>query len=151
MARMHSRKKGKSASKKPLEDKKTTWQRYDKKEASLLVLKLAKEQKTPSQIGLILRDSYGIPDIKKITNKTLNEILKENNLSQKLPEDVTNLIKKSIKIQKHLETNKKDQPSIRGLHLTESKIRRLAKYYKRNNKLPPSWRYTREKVKLLIE
>ena len=151
MARMHSRKKGKSSSKKPLETKKSSWQRYDKKEASLLVVKLAKEQKTPSQIGIILRDAYGIPDIKKITNKSLTAILKENKLSQKLPEDVLNLIKRTIQILKHLETNKKDQPSVRGLQLTESKIRRLAKYYKQHDRLPQDWRYDRSKIKLLIE
>jgi|ETNmetMinimDraft_2_1059921.scaffolds.fasta_scaffold34907_2 small subunit ribosomal protein S15 len=151
MARMHSRKKGKSSSTKPLETKKSTWQRYDKKEATLLVVKLAKEQKTPSQIGLILRDSYGIPDIKKITDKSITQILKDEKLSQKIPEDVVSLIKRAIQIMKHLETNKKDQPSVRGLQLTESKIRRLAKYYKTKGRLPEDWRYTKAQAKLLIE
>ena len=100
MARMHSRKKGKSSSTQPAEDRKSTWQRYDKKEATLLVIKLAKEQKAPSEIGLILRDVYGIPNIKKLTDKTLTEILKENKLSQKIPEDLLNLIKRSIQIAK---------------------------------------------------
>ena len=148
---MHSRKKGKSSSTKPLETKKSTWQRYDKKEATLLVVKLAKEQKTPSQIGLILRDSYGIPDIKKITDKSITQILKDEKLSQKIPEDVVSLIKRAIQIMKHLETNKKDQPSVRGLQLTESKIRRLAKYYKTKGRLPEDWRYTKAQAKLLIE
>jgi|TARA_Y100000310_G_C20473294_1_gene711152 small subunit ribosomal protein S15 len=151
MARMHSRKKGKSSSKKPLGDKKSTWQRYDKKEATLLVVKLAKEQKTPSQIGSILRDSYGIPDIKKITNKSLTQILKDEKIAQKLPEDILSLIKRSIQIMKHLETNKKDQPSVRGLQLTISKIGRLAKYYKAKGKIPQDWRYTKAQAKLLIE
>lgn len=151
MARMHSRKKGKSGSTKPLEIKKPSWERYDEKEITLLIQKMAKQEKTASEIGIILRDTYGIPNVKILTNKKITQILKQQNLSQKLPEDLTFLIKKAIKIMKHLEQNKKDQPSKRGLTLTESKIGRLVKYYKNKNKLPADWKYTREKAKLLIE
>ena len=151
MARMHSRRKGKSGSTKPLTTKKVTWQSYDEKELRQIIVKLAKEQKTASQIGLILRDSYGIPNIKDITKKSISVILKEEKIIHKLPEDLLSLIKKAILILKHLELNKKDQPSVRGLQLTESKIKRLTKYYKRNNVIPQTWRYSKENIKLLIE
>ena len=62
MARMHSRAKGKSRSKKPVEKKLPSWVTYKGDEVELIVAKLAKEGKSPSQIGLFLRDSYGIPD-----------------------------------------------------------------------------------------
>ena len=150
MARMHSGKKGKSASKKPLSSKKITWQRYDKSELTQLIIKLAKAQKSPSQIGIILRDSYGIPSVSQLTGKSITKILAEEKLLPNLPEDMLNLIKKYIKITKHLQANKKDQPSVRGLQLTESKIKRLAKYYKSNNKLPQDWRFSREHASLLI-
>lgn len=151
MARMHSRKKGKSGSKKPIKSNKTIWERYTDKEVILLIEKLAKEGKTSSEIGITLRDSYGIPDVKLITKTTITSILREKKLYPKLPEDMIALIKKAIIITEHNERSRHDQPSIRGLTLTESKIRRLAKYYKSRNLLPESWRYSRTNAKLLIE
>ena len=71
MARMYSRKKGKSGSKKPLKATLPTWVRYKSKEVELLITRLAKEGATPSHIGLILRDTYGIPNEKIITNKKI--------------------------------------------------------------------------------
>jgi small subunit ribosomal protein S15 len=150
MARMHSRKKGKSGSKKPIKKSKRTWVKYSAKEVEQLIIKLAKQGYTSSKIGLVLRDTYGIPDVKSVTKKKINKILEENNIKLELPEDFIALIKKEIKIMKHLEANKKDMPSKRGLQLTESKIRRLTKYYKKIGKLPKDWEYDKEKVRLLI-
>ena len=48
-----------------------------------------------------------------------------------------------------LET-KKDMTAKRGLILTESKIRRLIKYYHNTGRLPLDWKYTREGAKLLV-
>ena len=151
MARMHSRKKGKSGSKKPLNIKKATWQRYDKNEITQLIVKLAKSQKSPSHIGIILRDSYGIPSVAQLTGKSITQILSGEKLLPKLPEDLLSLIKRYVNITKHVQTNKKDQPSKLGLQLTESKIKRLAKYYRRNSKIPSNWRFSREQASLLIE
>lgn len=151
MARMHSRSKGKSSSKKPLVKKKHTWQSYDKNEIKQLIVKLAKAQNSSSKIGLILRDSYGIPDVKQAAGATITKILAEEKLLPKLPEDMLDLVKKYIKITKHLGSNKKDRPSLRGMQLTESKIKRLAKYYKSSGRLPKDWRFSREQASMLIE
>ena len=151
MARMHSRKRGKSSSKKPLEKSKPSWLRYKPKEIEMLVLKLAKEGKQASMIGLVLRDSYGIPDIKLITGKTISKILTEKKLSPKIPEDLMALIKKSISIRKHREENKQDMTSLRGLQLTESKIKRLVKYYKQTKRLPVDWKYDVRSIKLYAD
>lgn len=148
---MYSRKKGKSGSTKPLKKTKPAWVRYGSKEVEQLVVKLAKQEVKPSQIGIILRDSYGIPDIKTITKKSITKILEENKVLPHMPEDLTSLIKKQIKITKHLEKNHKDMPSKRGLQLTESKIRRLVKYYKKTGKLPKAWVYDRNKADLLLK
>jgi len=150
MARMHSKKKGKSGSKKPY-SKSPSWVRYNPKEIELLIVKLVKEGKTASQIGLALRDTYGIPDVKKITNKKITKILAEKKLSAKLPEDLMALIKKDIAVRKHLERNSKDETAKIGLTLTESKIKRLAKYYKRAEKLPEEWKYDPKRVRFYIE
>ena len=71
MARMHSRKKGKSGSKKPLKKVKKVWLRYSDKEVEQLIIKLAKQGNTQSKIGIMLRDTYGVPDVKIILNKKL--------------------------------------------------------------------------------
>lgn len=141
MAKMHTRRRGISGSKKPLTAAAPVWVTHKPEEIEALILKLAKQGLSPSQIGLVLRDSYGVPDVEKLTGKKLCKILEEKGHSQEIPESLANLIKTAKKIKKHLETNKKDMVSKHELHLTESKIFRLAKYYKRNGKLPESWKY----------
>jgi small subunit ribosomal protein S15 len=150
MSRMHSAAKGKSGSKKPVKKTKPVWVRYGQNEIEFIIVKLAKEGKTPSQIGLILRDIYGIPDIKVMLGKSVTKLMKEKSLLAELPEDLMALIKKSILIRKHLEQNHKDETANRGLQLTESKIKRLIKYYKRTGKIQEGWKYDPEKTKLII-
>ena len=151
MARLYSKKKGVSGSKRPVKRIKPSWVNYDQKVVEQLILKLGKTGLSAGQIGLILRDSYGIPDVKAITGKRLHMILAENQIIHKLPDDLIALIKKDIAIVKHIDSHKKDGPSLRGLILTESKIGRLAKYYKRTGKLPEDWKFDRSKAKLFIE
>jgi len=40
---------------------------------------------------------------------------------------------------------------LRGLQLTESKINKLVKYYKKSDRLSKDWKYDHKKVKLLAE
>ena len=54
-------------------------------------------------------------------------------------------------IRKHLEANKKDMPAKRGLQLTDSKIRRLAKYYKKKGVLDAKWRYNADQFKMYAQ
>jgi len=150
MARMHSRKRGKAGSKKPY-NRPLVWVRYKPREIELLIVKLVKEGKTSSQIGMILRDTYGIPDVRKIVGKKVNKILAEKKLLAEIPEDLKSLMRKNIMIKKHLDANHKDTASKRGLGLTESKIRRLVKYYKSSGRLDASWVYDPDKIRLLIE
>ena len=150
MARMHSRDKGKSGSKKPLK-KVPSWAPYKGKDVEKLVVKYAKAEKSSSEIGITLRDNYGINSVKALTGKSISTILKENKLSKELPEDMLNLIKKIIDIKRHLEKNKQDQTAKRGLLLTSSKIRRLVKYYKSSKKLPADWKLDMDRLKIYIE
>jgi len=124
MARMHSPGRGRSGSKKPLK-KVPSWAPYKESEVEKLVIKYAKAGKTASEIGLVLRDAYGINSVKALTGKTISALLEANNLSKKLPEDLMSLIKKLIDIKAHLEKNKHDETANRGLILTVSKINRL--------------------------
>lgn len=151
MAKMYSRKRGHAGSKRPSKRTISSWVRYKDKEVELLITKLAKEGKTSSQIGIILRDSYGIPDIKTLMKKNVTAVLKEKGLLKEIPEDVVSLIKRSILIRKHIEANKKDEAAKRGLIITESKIKKLVKYYKKSSRLPESWTYDPSNIKLYLE
>ena len=151
MARMYSRVKGKSGSKKPLDLAKPLWVRYGEKELEMLIAKLAKEGMSSSEIGTMLRDSYGIPNVKQITGKRIQQILTEKKLLKEVPEDLRDLIKRALMIRKHMENNKQDMTAKRGLQLTESKVNRLIKYYKEKGKLPADWKYDFEAVKIYAE
>jgi small subunit ribosomal protein S15 len=150
MARMHSRDKGKSGSVRTLKNEPSKWVSYSKDEIEALVEKIAKTEKTASQIGIELRDQYGIPSVKEHTGKSIKNILTEKKLTPEIPDDLMDLIKKEINILKHQDKNHKDQPANRGLILTNSKIRRLVKYYKRVGILSKTWTYNREKARLIV-
>lgn len=147
---MHSRDKGKSGSTKPIKATVPTWVRYKAKEVELLVAKLSKEKNSASEVGIILRDVYGIPSVKTLTKKSISQILKEKDLLSEIPEDLINLMRKSLEVKKHLEENHKDQVAKRGLQLTDSKIKRFVKYYKSTKRLPKDWKYDPDKIRLLI-
>lgn len=151
MSRRYSGKKGKSGSKRPLKKTHPSWIRYKPKEVEMLIIKMAKEGKSPSQIGLILRDTYGIPLVKNIINKRITKVLEENNIISKIPEDVTALIKRSMFVKKHIETNKNDEVAKRGVTLIESKIKRLVKFYKMTGRMPEDWKYEPDKVRMYLE
>ena len=59
-------------------------------------------------IGLILRDRYGVPDVKMVTGKRIGDILKENKVSSEIPEDLRDLMVKALGLRKHLGENAKD-------------------------------------------
>lgn len=151
MGRMFSRAKGKSGSKKPSEKSVPSWVRYKSKEVEQLVGKLGKEGVSAAKIGINLRDTYGIPDVKTLTGKSISKILDEKDLLPDVPEDLRNLIRKAALIRRHLEENKHDMPAKRGLQLTESKIGRMVKYYKKTRKLPADWKYDPSKASTYLE
>ena len=149
MARMHSRKKGKSGSKRPPTKVPPSWVKYSPEEVEQLVVSLAKQGYSPSMIGTVLRDSYGIPLVKRITGKSITKILKEHGLYS-FPEDLMNLMKKAVRLRKHLEKHKKDKHNKVALLRVESKIRRLVKYYKREGVLPKDWQYSPEEAAVMV-
>ncbi len=148
---MHSRKKGRSGSKRPAKLARQSWLSLKPREIEMLVVKYAKEGKSPSRIGLYLRDEYGVPSVKVATGKSIKQLLAEKKLLPPIPEDLMALMRKAVLLRKHMEENKKDVPGKRGLQLTESKIHRLAKYYKESGVLPETWKYDPEEIKLLVE
>ena len=151
MAKLYSKIKGKASSHKPVDKTVPEWVSYSPTEVEQIIAKLAKQENTASKIGMILRDSYGIPSVKALLKKSVNEVLKEKKLLHKLPEDLLALIKRHIAVMKHAENNKHDQVAQRGVVLVESKIKRLVAYYKANKVLSANWVYDRTQAKLYLE
>ena len=150
MARIHAHRRGKSGSEKPIWTQTPAWIERTSDDVTKLVVEKAREGLTSAQIGNILRDSYGIPVVKRLTGKPITTIMKENNLAHAYPEDFINLVSKSYNLRQHLEIHKKDDHGRRGLQLVESKIRRLVKYYKSKGVFPPDFRYDHERAPLYL-
>jgi small subunit ribosomal protein S15 len=138
---MHTHRHGKSHSIRPTTLHAPSWKTLDPKEIEELVVKYTKDGLTPSQIGIKFRDQHSIPLIKPITKKSIGEILEENDLKTEMPEDLQNIVKKAVGLQKHLKANKGDNRNVRSLELLEAKVHRLSVYYKRIGRIPKTWKY----------
>ncbi|MEL7670656.1 30S ribosomal protein S15 [Methanobacterium sp.] len=130
---------------------KPEWVEYSTEEIEELILKLTKEGNSTSKIGIILRDQYGIPDVKLITGQKITKILEKHDQGLEYPEDLMNLIRRAVNIREHLEENPKDLHTRRGLRIIESKIRRLVRYYTNEGVLPEGWRYDPRSAALLVK
>jgi len=150
MARMYARRKGSAGSTHPYRTSAPEWSLKDKDEIKRIISDLASKGMSTSEIGMVLRDSYGVPSTKLILNTKITKVLEEENKAPSIPEDLENLIEKAVRLKKHLDIHKKDYHNMRALQLTESKIRRLVKYYKREKVLPETWTYNRDKAEMLI-
>lgn len=140
------------------------------------IVKLARKGLTPSQIGVILRDSHGIPQVRFVTGNKILRILKTEGelsdlilifqsltfcgtspwsqliagLAPGIPEDLWFLVKKAVAVRKHLEVNRKDKDSKFRLILIESRIHRLARYYKSKQQIPPTFKYDSATASTLV-
>ena len=130
---------------------KPEWVMYSNEEIEEFILKFNKEGKSTSEIGIILRDTYGIPSVKDVTGERITEILARNDQAGKYPEDIMNLIRRAVNIREHLEENPKDLHSKRGLTIIESRIRKLGSYYSSEGKLPEGGRYNPKEAALLVK
>ncbi len=150
MARMHTRRKGQAGSKKPIRTEPPKWSNTNKEEIENTIQQLATQGKSSSEVGMILRDRYGVPDVTLVTGKKIVAVMKEKNVAPKVPEDIYNLIVDVLELKKHIDKNKKDVHNKRALNNKVSKIRRLEKYYRREGVLPQDWKYSIERAEMLI-
>ncbi|MDR2544765.1 MAG: 30S ribosomal protein S15 [Methanobrevibacter sp.] len=127
------------------------WVMYSDEEIEELILKFNREGKTASEIGIILRDTYGIPSVKNIVGEKITAILKRSDQAGDYPEDIMNLIRRAVNIRDHIKENPKDLHGKRGLSIIEFRIRRLGKYYSKEGKLPEGWRYDPKEAALLVK
>jgi small subunit ribosomal protein S15 len=144
------RDKGQSHSTRPARIGPPKWVRYTPEEVEALVVELARIGYTPSMIGVILRDQYGIPLVKSIAGIKLTRILEKHGVALPIPEDLLRLMAKAVNLRRHLAEHPKDSTSKKGLIEVESKIHALIRYYKRTGKLPQDFAYIPERAKLLV-
>ncbi|GLT39540.1 hypothetical protein SLA2020_137240 [Shorea laevis] len=127
MGRMHSRGKGISASALPYKRTPPSWLKISSQDVEESICKFAKKGLTPSQIGVIPRDSHGVAQVKSVTGSKILRMLKAHGLAPEIPEDLYHHDQKIY--------------SKFRLILVESRIHHLARYYKKTKKLPPVWKY----------
>ena len=151
VSRIHSGRKGRSGSHRPYPIAKPEWVTADTAEVVDQAVKLAKGGMGPAHIGAILRDGAGVPSIRALTGKRMTVVLAEGGAKSELPDDLQALLKRVVHLQRHLAQHPKDLSNRRGLALMESRIRRLAHYYKRRKLLPENWRYTSAGAVLQVE
>ena len=133
MATLYGKGRGKARSHPPKAEK-PLWFKIKPEEVENLVISLAQKGLGSDKIGLVLRDTYGIPDVKLITGKKIQKILLEKDIKKESP-DMLAIEKKIKALKKHYEKNKKDTRAKRGLQLNEAKLRRLKKFYKKKKRV----------------
>ena len=80
MGRLHSKGKGISASAIPYSRQVPTWFKSTPDTVVDNICKLARKGATPSQIGVVLRDSHGVAQVKVVTGNKILRILKSNGM-----------------------------------------------------------------------
>jgi len=147
---MYGNGKGISKSSIPYKKKAPRWLNVDSTEVIKQIEALAKKGYKPSQIGVILRDNFAIPQAKLITGAKILRVLKKKGLAPQIPEDLYSLMKRAVTVRKHIEKNKRDRGSKYRLILVESKIHRLVRYYKLTKQIPSNWRYDYQTALALV-
>jgi small subunit ribosomal protein S15 len=142
MARIHSHRHGKSHQTRPTSKSPPSWVTTGPDEVKAAIVKMAKEGVTPSKIGMALRDDFGVPLVKPVLGKSVGEVLSEEKVAPKIPQDLQDLIDRAFRVQKHLENHKSDKKNVHSLELVEAKIYRLSKYYKEKGILSNDFKYT---------
>lgn len=112
------------ASTKPL------WLKMSEEDLKKVIVELA-DKHQPAQIGIILRDQYGVPST-KVYGKKLNAYLKE--LGIEANPDLTNAETKFEKIKEHFKNNVTDRKSKHRMQKAQSRLNILRKYSARKNK-----------------
>ncbi len=151
MSRIHSGRKGRAGSHRPYPLTKPEWVTISSEEVTEEAVKLSKAGRSAAQVGQILRDSSGVPSVRAVTGQRLGAVLSAGGVTPELPDDLAALLKRVVHLQRHLATHPNDLSNRRGLTLLESRIRRLARYYRQHRRIPESWRYSAAGAALQVE
>jgi len=104
---------------------KPTWVKMKEPELKKIIAELT-EKHSPSKVGLILRDQYGIPTT-KVFGKKLKAYLKE--LGIETNEDLENAQKKVDNLKEHLKSNITDKSAKHKLQKAQSRLNITQKYF----------------------
>jgi small subunit ribosomal protein S15 len=151
MARMHTKRKGKSKSRKPVIAEGTRVEMpLSKEEVERLIEGYTKQGMPPAVVGERLKREHGILYPRHALGMRMNRFLKARGMNTQMPEDLLNLMSKAVNLNKHISANRQDKSNMLNLRRTESKIWRLTKYYIRTGVLPEGWRYDVKQAELII-
>lgn len=109
---------------------KPTWLKIKEPELKSLIVELSKKY-APSQIGIILRDQYGIPTT-KVFGKKLKAYMDELGIS--VNENLDNAEEKVEKLKEHLKNNVTDRKAKHKLQKAQSRLNITRKYFARKTK-----------------
>lgn len=151
MSRIHSGRKGRSGSHRPYPLVKPDWVTVAPEEVVAQAVQLSKGGRTAALVGQMLRDGAAVPSVRAVTGKRLGAVLADHGLKPEIPDDLQSLLKRVVHLQRHLETHPNDLANKRGLTLLESRIRRLARYYRQRRRIPEAWRYSAAGAALQVE
>jgi small subunit ribosomal protein S15 len=104
---------------------KPSWIKLKAPELKKIISELA-EKNSPSQIGFILRDQYGIPTT-KVFGKKLKSYLKELGIEKN--EDLESVGKKVDRIKEHLKKNATDKKAKHKLQKAQSGLNKVRRYF----------------------
>ncbi|XP_004625479.1 40S ribosomal protein S13-like [Octodon degus] len=138
---MHAPKTGMSQSALLYHRSVPTWLKLTSDDVKEPIYKLGKKGLTPSHIGVFLRDSHSVAQVRFVTGNKILRILNPRGLAPDLSEDHYHLIKKAVAAQKNQERNRKEKDAKFLLIFIESWIHQLARYYKINRVLLTNWKY----------
>ena len=109
---------------------KPLWLKMSEEDLKKVIKELA-DKYQPAQIGIILRDQYGVPST-KVYGKKLNAYLKE--LGMDSNPDLENAQKKFDKITEHMKENVTDKRSKHKMQKAQTRLNILRKYFARKKK-----------------
>jgi len=151
VSRIHSGRKGRAGSHRPFPVTRPDWVTISAEELSTQAVQLAKGGRSAAQVGLALRDGLGVPSTRGVTGKRLTAVLADGGVKPEVPDDLQALLKRVVHLQRHLAAHPTDLANRRGLTLMESRIRRLARYYRQHRRIPEGWRYSAAGAALQVE
>ena len=105
---------------------KPAWVKINEEELKKIILELSSKN-SPSQIGFILRDQYGIPTT-KIFGKKLKKYLEEAGVKRE--EEFESAQKKVNSIKEHLKKNNLDKKAKHKSQKAQSKLNTVQRYLK---------------------
>lgn len=108
---------------------KPLWLKHTPQQVKEIIIKLAAQNVPEEKIGLVLRDTYGIPKVKLLGLKIGRTINQET--GKKVNSTLFNMEKKVAHLKKHFEKNKQDKHSRQSLIKKASKLSKLKKHYEK--------------------